>query len=249
MLVTIDFLEANYNKFNNEYFYGKLPKVSFKISNSKRTWGSASFKFDWLNKTIVPEKITISNYYDSPKEIKLNTLLHEMIHIYDYACFPEHFIKNGKRVGYDAHGTWFKSECKRLKKYGWNIETTTTNEEVELSTLSNHSKELLNNKIDKALLCVIYGNNGLNFLVKTNTDNINNIINSIKCVNWKINLNGISDIKFYKFSHEELASIKSCGKRLRGWRYDINMLKEKLNEYKAHEYKINGMSDIIKKCA
>lgn len=249
MLVTIEFLEANYNKFNNEYFYGKLPKVSFKISNSKRTWGSASYKYDWKNSSIIPERITISNYYDSPKDVKLNTLLHEMIHIYDYTCFPEHFIKNGKRVGYDAHGTWFKTECQRLKKYGWNIDKSATKDEVECSTLSKHSKTLLKNKIDKALLCIIYGNNGNNFMIKTNTDNIKLLLSNIRYVNWNINYNGIKHIKIYQFSNEVLASKRSSGKSIRGWRYDLITLKNKLKDLKATSIKdyIYDIENVMKK--
>ena len=61
-----------------------LPNINFVVSRARNSWGMAYYKFDWKNDTIIPEKIAISNYYDSPENVKIQTLLHEMIHIADY---------------------------------------------------------------------------------------------------------------------------------------------------------------------
>ena len=98
MLVTKNWIEKNYNKFNKLYWDGKLPVIEFKINRSRNTWGFASFRYDFMNDTIIPLAITMSNYYDSPENVKIQTLLHEMIHIADYTFQPEHFIRNGRKV-------------------------------------------------------------------------------------------------------------------------------------------------------
>ena len=127
MLVTLSWIEKNYAKFNKLYFNGILPSVKFKISNSRQTWGYASYKINCKNNTIEPISLTMSNYYDSPEEVKISTLLHEMIHIYDYTINPHHFVTNGKRVrGYNAHGLFFEKECNRLKKFGFDISSIVT---------------------------------------------------------------------------------------------------------------------------
>ena len=81
MLVTIDWIAKNYSKLNKLCFKGELPNIKFKINRSRTNWGLSSFLFDYDNDTVIPEAITISNYYDSPEEVKIQTLLHEMIHI------------------------------------------------------------------------------------------------------------------------------------------------------------------------
>ena len=92
MLVTRNWIEKNYNKFNQELWNGMLPNINFVVSRASKTWGCAYYKFDWKNDTIIPEKIAISNYYDSPENVKIQTLLHEMIHIADYTFHPEQVI-------------------------------------------------------------------------------------------------------------------------------------------------------------
>ena len=126
MLVTIRWMSENYNKYNNLYFGGKLPVIEFKISRSKKTWGYAEYKFSRSKNTVRATSITMSNYYDAPEDVKLTTLLHEMIHVEDYTLNPHHFVRNGQKCHYDAHGWWFRKEAARLKKYGWDIQQHVT---------------------------------------------------------------------------------------------------------------------------
>ena len=222
MLVTVHWIEKNYIKFNDEYFGGRLPMIKFKVSRAKHTWGYASYIRDYRNSTIVPECITISNYYDSPEEVKMTTLLHEMIHIEDYTFHPEHYMRNGRKITghvYDAHGWWFKEECKRLKKYGWDIEKYVTEEEKSVSTLSKNAKINLKNKKTNALACVISSSKNV-FVVKTDVNKINAIKNSINKIrerNWIVFLGGsIKSIKFYKVKSEKFAEKRSCCNKLTG---------------------------------
>lgn len=248
MLVTISWIEENYNKFNNLYFDGCLPKVTFKISRAKCTWGYASYRYNYRQNTVTPESITISNYYDSPEYVKKTTLLHEMIHIFDYASNPHHFVKNNRKVrGYDAHGYWFKQQCERLKNFGWEIEKYVTQEEQECSSLSCRAAELEQNKIDQALLCVVVGSNGYNWMLKTNDSHVNILLNSITTISWRQTLGSVKDINFYRFSNPSLASRRSAGKSLRGWKYSNEMLLNRLEELHATEVHMQNINKFINK--
>lgn len=244
MLVTLDWIHYHYYKFNREYFGDLLPSIEFKISRSKQTWGYAEFRYDYPNNTIIPLSITMSNYFDSPEEVKLNTLLHEMIHIADYTFNPHHFVMNHKKVNghrYDAHGWWFKQECNRLKEYGWEIEKYVSEESKSISSLSERSIRCLNNKKSVCLVCVIKSENKA-FAMKTDIHKINDIKKSIKRIpfwQWKGFLNG-SDITvtFYQTNNERLASKRSCCTKLTGKNMPISYLKDYLDSYDCKKYNI-----------
>lgn len=153
MIVNKLWVEENYKKFNDLYWDGKLPNnVTFKVGLSEIKWGESTCVIDHKTKKTEDYAITISNYYDSPEEVKLTTLLHEMIHIYDYCYFPEHF----EMEGYDSHGhLLFLNECERLKHFGWNITPTATDEDYEVSTVSDIVIERLNKKIENGFYLLV----------------------------------------------------------------------------------------------
>lgn len=217
MIVTTSWIEYNYNKFNKLYFGNTLPNISFKTSNTKKAWGYATYKYDFINSTIIPLSITISNYYDSPEDVKIQTLLHEMIHIEDYFWHPEHFIRNGKKVSgnyYNAHGSWFKNEANRItKESGYKITNHVSREDVGRSCLSVHAQKLLDNKIKDARIIVV-SNNISYWIFKTDIYKINTVINLIK--NQFPNMKKITE---YTTNNSSLASFRSCNTRLSGWCY------------------------------
>jgi len=247
MLVTVDWIKENYKKFNEMYFDGALPDIEFKVSRAKDTWGYASFNYIYEHKklkTIQPIAITISNYYDSPENVKQTTLLHEMIHIKDYVFHPEHFVRNGRRItahSYDPHGWWFKNECNKLKKFGWDIEKYVTKQEQKSSKLSESAKENLKKKKNEALACVI-SSEKMTYIIKTDINKINDIkrtINRTAKSNWSIFLRGeIKSIKFYKTDNESFASQRSCMTKLTGQRIMNASFEKYKNNLKLTEYKI-----------
>lgn len=231
MLVTTSWIEKNYNKFNNLYFCGTLPRIEFKTSRSKHTWGFASYKYDFANSTIIPLSITLSNYYDSPEEIKIQTLLHEMIHIEDYMWHPEHFIKNSKKITghyYDAHGYWFQQEAKRItKESGYQIAKHVTKEEIGRSCLSERSQNIMNNKTKDARIIAVF--DGINvWYFKTDVYKIENVKKLIK-----------HHLPTYKkcweltFDYEPLAARRSCNTKLSGWRMNRANFMTRMMQYKA----------------
>lgn len=240
MLVTKQWIEKNYNKFNEELFGGLLPNIEFKICRSRTSWGFAECKYDLKNSTIIPVSITMSNYYDSPEKIKLNTLLHEMIHIEDYTFHPEHFIRNGRRITghhYDAHGWWFQKEAQRVEKYGWKITKHVTKEEENASKLSTSAKKCIERKKDLALLCVLRGSNGNNFYFKTDINKAKMIPSTVKKYRFYY-IGDVRKIEFYTFKDDELATRRSCGKKLTGWHADNIRLMKKLEKIKATKINI-----------
>lgn len=246
MLVTVDWIKKNYKKFNKMYFENKLPNIEFKVSRAKDTWGYASFKYVYENKilkTIQPTCITISNYYDSPEEVKLTTLLHEMIHIEDYTLCPEHYVRYGRRRSghsYDAHGWWFKSECERLKEFGWEIEKYVTKEEISVSELSSSAKNNLAKKKDEALACIVSSEKMI-YIIKTDINKIPTIKRTIKKtgdLNWKRFLCGeIKSVKFYRTTNEKFADKRSCATRLSGSRITVSSFNSYKEKYGLTEYK------------
>ena len=239
MLITRQWIETNYNKFNKLYWEGKLPKIMFKISRSRKFWGYAEYQYDWTNSTIIPQSISMSNYYDSPENVKLETLLHEMIHIADYTFFPEHYIKNGRRVSkkmYDPHGHYFLSEAKRLSKFGWDITKYVTKNNMNVSILSENAKRLIKQKQERGIAVVIEGTRR-NFLLKTDV----NKFPKLKAKILKCRFNCIGDlkrIKTYTFKDENFATESSCTKCIKGWYMDKLTTMNKLKSIKATEIKL-----------
>ena len=251
MIVTKSWIENNYSKYNDLYFGGVLPKIEFKISRSKRTWGYAAYRYNLLTNEVTPVSITISNYFDSPEEVKLTTLLHEMIHIYDYTVNPTHFIKNGRKVKYDAHGYWVKNEAARIYKLsGFDIQKYVTKEEKEVSQLSERAAQNIENQKEVALVCVVNGSIS-SWFFKTNIWQAETALGTIGNISWEREIGKVKSIKFYKFNDPKLAARRSCGKRLKGWRFDKQGLLRKLEEINATETRkfYNKSVEILHKLA
>lgn len=239
MLVTTSWIKEHYEKFNKLYFGDTLPMVKFKINHSKHCFGFAGFRYDLWNNTIIPEVLIMSNYYDSPEYVKIQTLLHEMIHIEDYFWHPEHFVRNRKRVSartYDAHGTWFLDECKRISnESGYKVGPIVTWSEVNASKLSNNSRRLIAQKKNNALVGAVVGKNGI-FWFKTDVNKVDYLKKNISTMyNWNKILGGYKTIKFYTFDNPKFAERRSCCSRIIGWRVTKIEFINKMMEFKATE--------------
>jgi len=234
MLVSKEWLERKYDEYNKLLFGGELPRIEFKIGRGIKTWGYASYRFDLYNGRITPLSITVSNYHDSPEEVKINTLIHEMIHIYDYARFPQHFIERDyswnaryayKRVrGYDAHGQWFRSECDRVNKFGFKVSVNVQQWEQDASTLSSNAQRLVDKK--KAAGAIIGFSHKLNgewFKVKTNDRGMNEYVRSVESnKEWYSRYYDLQE--WYRTYDDFNVQLRNTTRR--GWRYSD----EKKNE-------------------
>lgn len=165
MLVDVEWISRNYDYFNNLFWGGELPRCVFKTSMSSKTWGYASYTMNRVTKQLYNFGITLSNYFDSPEEVKQNTLIHEMIHIADYHFHPEHFIN---RRRYDAHGPeFFLKEAARIAPYGFDITKYVSQEQKSVSQLNPDTQKKLERKATVGTPIALYQRGGGNwFYVK-----------------------------------------------------------------------------------
>ncbi len=113
-----------FDRFNHEYFGGKLPRPLLGTSKSRTRLGTMSCKraTRWGKTRYYDFAIKLSNYYDQSEREFQNVLLHEMIH-YSIAYTG---LKDTA-----PHGVVFKSMMDALnRRYGWEIRITSRRREV-----------------------------------------------------------------------------------------------------------------------
>lgn len=239
MIVTKTWIEKNYDKFNKMIWNGELPNLTFKTNRTNRTWGFATYRYDLRHNTIHPESITLSNYYDSPESVKVNILLHEMVHIADYHYHPEHYVWNHRKVSghsYDAHGYWFHKEADRVNKIvkslGYLVSDHVTSSEVNSSSLSSKVKSIQNRKKNDAIICVVeddYDSNKM-WIIKTDINCVERTKDNI----WK-EFGKSSEITCYSFDCPQLASQRNSISSIRGYKNTKDAIKKYLEKIHATE--------------
>ena len=114
MQIDTEWLTVNFDRFNKDYFGGKLTPPKFSVNNARTRLGSMAFK--WKRSLLKRESydyvIRLSNYYDIPEVEFQNVLLHEMIHYY---------ISVNRFKDDSIHGTMFRSIAQRINKQGWQV--------------------------------------------------------------------------------------------------------------------------------
>lgn len=115
MKVDTDWLFLRFYELNERFFNKALPTPQFDIDYSRTKLGHCYCSYSLL--TLAPDpssyKITISNQYQRGEGDYLNTLLHEMIHLYFFAT----------RRPYEGHGSGFQQMARSFDKYGFDIQT------------------------------------------------------------------------------------------------------------------------------
>ena len=120
MIVTIDWMEEWFKRFDQEYFGGKLPLPELALTRAKTRLGQLAFKraSRWGRTKLYDFKLSMSTYYDMTEQQAKSVLLHEMIH----------YI-----IGYTGlkdtapHGVVFRGMMDNLnRKYGWDIRVMTS---------------------------------------------------------------------------------------------------------------------------
>lgn len=155
MVVTVEWMRANYNKYNKILFGGKLPEIEFVINNRMKCYGIANFRYkvNGVRLDIIPLRIQMTSYRESDERYHLGTLVHEMIHIEDYTFHPEHYVYEvgygrwRKNKSYNSHGNWFLSEAERINSMNLGFEITvreTTEEKVNTALSAEYQKKYEN---------------------------------------------------------------------------------------------------------
>ena len=120
MIVTIDWMEEWFKRFDQEYFGGKLPLPELALTRVKTRLGQLAFKraSRWGRTKLYDFKLSMSTYYDMTEQQAKSVLLHEMIHyIIGYTGLKDT----------SPHGVVFRGMMDNLnRKYGWDIRVMTS---------------------------------------------------------------------------------------------------------------------------
>ena len=120
MVVTKDWMEEWFVRFDKEYFGGKLPLPELGLTRAKTRLGQLSFKraTRWGRTKLYDFKLSISTYYDMTDKQAKSVLLHEMIHyVIGYTGLKDT----------SSHGIVFRGMMDNLnRKYGWDIKVMTS---------------------------------------------------------------------------------------------------------------------------
>jgi hypothetical protein len=163
MLYTREWVFKNYTKYNDLIWGGKLPafnEVEFNIIMTKKIWGRAGCKFWRVGPDGIPYAthpiLELSNYLDAPEWAKLNTLVHEMCHLYECFCEPKYMleVKRYGRYTYHypkhGHGTVFYEQAERVKTLtGIEIARFVSDERRESASLSDDVRNKFERKMKR----------------------------------------------------------------------------------------------------
>lgn len=117
-------LEKMYNVLNLDLFAGELPTPIITVQSKPGSMGHSSVAKVWRKPNAQTYELNIAaEVLDYPIEETLDTIIHEMVHLY---C-REHQIKECSRGG-AYHNKKFKAEAEKRgltciytgEKYGWN---------------------------------------------------------------------------------------------------------------------------------
>ena len=90
-------------------------------------------------------EIRMSNAWNFPDFVKENTMAHEMIHVEDYYLNPQNFYyydEGWVAMKYQAHGNkFFQPEARRLKQFGFDVNTYATKEEMAVSVMNDEARK------------------------------------------------------------------------------------------------------------
>lgn len=109
-MLTIDFLKENFKVINELYFNNELVEPRFEITHVKTYLGQYHWRYNWDNTILNESVIRISDMFDRTDDDIVNTLAHEIIHLY--------IRQNRIRDTRPHHGRVFYSIADRLNHEG-----------------------------------------------------------------------------------------------------------------------------------
>lgn len=135
MIVTIEWMEEWFKRFDQDYFGGKLPVPELGLTRAKTRLGQMAFKraTRWGRTKLYDFKISMSTYYDMTDKQAKSVLLHEMIH---------YIIAYTGLKDTSSHGIVFRGMMDNLnRKYGWEIRVMTSTKGWKISEQVKAKKE------------------------------------------------------------------------------------------------------------
>ena len=194
MELTIDYIRKKFKQYNSLYWNNKLIEPIFAISNSKRSLGT--FSYNHCNHT----KITISKYYNRNEFQYDNTIIHEMIHLYIHQM----------GIRDSGHGKYFKSECARINRDGWDLARTTDTRNwcVAQENIDKMKKQNINFHI------FVYQYNGQQYIFRSAKSAVDS---------FKLHFKRYSiEYRYYYTNDKIFEKAPRCVKQFRGYTIDAN---------------------------
>lgn len=135
MIVTTEWMDEWFRRFDREYFGGKLPVPELGLTRAKTRLGQLSYKrvTRWGRTKLYDFKLSMSTYYDMTDRQAKSVLLHEMIHyIIGYTGLKDT----------SSHGIVFRGMMDNLnRKYDWDIRVTTSTKGWKVSETVEEKKQ------------------------------------------------------------------------------------------------------------
>ena len=113
--ITTDLLNSIFNKSNETFFDGKLPKPTFIVSNTRKTLGQYCCRYG-------RHFIKVTKYYKVGMLEVETTMIHEMIHLWQKVTFghSDHlttFRQKAREVLHKSNGKYDIKRCSSRKGY------------------------------------------------------------------------------------------------------------------------------------
>ena len=179
MIVTIEWMEEWFRRFDQEYFGGKLPVPELGLTHAKTRLGQLAYKraSRWGRTKLYDFKLSMSTYYDMTDKQAKSVLLHEMIHyIIGYTGLKDT----------SAHGVVFK---------GWKVSETVKSR-----------KEKKGPQI--YLMLAIEMNDGRHYLSRVNPSFARRIENQLKTVREVVSHQWYTTMENYFEDYPQVRSLR-----------------------------------------
>lgn len=204
MIVTIEWMEEWFWRFDQEYFGGKLPVPELGLTHAKTRLGQLAYKraSRWGRTKLYDFKLSMSTYYDMTDKQAKSVLLHEMIHyIIGYTGLKDT----------SAHGIVFKGLMDKLNsQYGWDIRVSTSTKGWKVSETVKSRKEKKGPQI--YLMLAIEMNDGRHYLSRVNPSFARRIENQLKTVREVVSHQWYTTMENYFEDYPQVRSLR--GRRI-----------------------------------
>ena len=160
MIVTVEWMEEWFRRFDHDYFGGKLPVPELGLTRAKTRLGQLAYKRTtrWGRTKLYAFKLSMSTYYDMTDRQAKSVLLHEMIH---------YIIGFTGLKDTAPHGIVFRGMMDNLnRKYGWDIRVMTSTKGWKVSEWAEERQKAKGPQI--YLMLAIEMQDGKHYLSRVN---------------------------------------------------------------------------------
>lgn len=160
MIVTVEWMEEWFRRFDHDYFGGKLPVPELGLTRAKTRLGQLAYKraTRWGRTKLYDFKLSMSTYYDMTDRQAKSVLLHEMIH---------YIIGFTGLKDTAPHGIVFRGMMDNLnRKYGWDIRVMTSTKGWKVSEWAEERQKAKGPQI--YLMLAIEMQDGKHYLARVN---------------------------------------------------------------------------------